>query len=159
MVFGHKQLQGLSELTVLAQPASPGGCGLSTHCNRPGHIHGSGTSCVMNPTLGRYLDTGAQDSSGTICAREARDGACLPGHMAAHWHPRDHTSSSTSPSTQITSRFLSLGLPCKMGVGHLLAGSVGWTGHILTGWAVPHMQGQIPEQPAEQVCWGDELLR
>ena len=46
-----------------------------------------------------------------------------------------------------------------MGVGHLLAGSVGWTGHILTGWAVPHTQGQIPEQPAEQVCWGDELLR
>ena len=75
----------------------------------------------MNPTLGRYLDTGPQDSSGTIYAREARDGACFPGHMADHWQPRDHTSSSTSPSTQITSRFLSLGLPCKMGVGRLLS--------------------------------------
>ena len=41
MVFGHKQLQGLSELTVLAQPASPGGCGLSAHRNQPGHIHGN----------------------------------------------------------------------------------------------------------------------
>lgn len=79
--------------------------------------------------------------------------------MAAHWQPRDHRSSSTSPSIQITSHFLSLGLPCKMGVDQLLSGSVGWTGHILTGWAVPGTQGQIPEQPAEQACRGYVLLR
>lgn len=41
VAFGHKQLQELSELTVLAQLASPGGCGRSAHRNWPGHIHGN----------------------------------------------------------------------------------------------------------------------
>lgn len=111
----------------------------------PGHIHGSDTSCVTVLRLWRYLDTGApgaHDSSGTIY-REARDKSVSQGTWQPTWQPTDHWSSSTSPSTQIPSHFLSLGLPCKMG-DRLLSGSAGWTGRILTGWAVPGMQGQTP---------------
>lgn len=35
----------------------------------------------------------------------------------------------------------------------------GGQARILTGWAVPGTQGQIPEQPAEQACRGNALLR
>lgn len=68
------------------------------------------------------------DSSGTLCQRSPRYdkepkvvhlswGTCQPGR------PGSGMSSSSSPSTEIVSQFLSLGLPCKMQVGCLLPGA------------------------------------